>query len=329
MTQYLLRRFAGALAVLLALSAIVYVLFYLLPSNPAELICGRRCDATQVAQTAKAYGLSDPVYTQYWHFLEGLVVGRDYDTGPSVIHCAAPCLGYSFVNSEPVTTLLGQTIPVSLSLTLGAAVLWTVLGVTAGVVSALRRDTVVDRLMTVLVLVGFATPVFLVALGLLLLFCVWLRWLPFPSYVGISQDPAQWAKNFILPWLALALTQASTYARLTRTGLVEAMNEDHIRTARAYGLTERRIIARHALRAALTPLVTVLAIDVGVVLASATLTESVFGLPGLGKLLVGSVNDVDLPVVSALTLVAGFAVVVANTIADLLYAAIDPRVAVA
>jgi peptide/nickel transport system permease protein len=176
------------------------------------------------------------------------------------------------------------------------------------------------------VLAGMATPVFILALLLILVFCDFLAWLPFPSYVGISQDPGQWAANLILPWTTLALVQAASYARITRTSVLETLAEDHIRTARAYGLTERRVIGQHALRGALTPLVTMTAVDVGTTLTGAVLTESVFGLPGVGQLLVQSVTTVDLPVVTALTLLAGLVVVVANTVADLLYAVVDPRV---
>ena len=328
MFEYLLRRVLGALAVLLILSAVIYGLFYLLPADPARLVCGVRCSPQDVAAVSRELGLNQPVSVQYWHFLSAIFVGRDYANGTGVIHCAAPCLGYSFETGQSVDSLLLAALPVTASLTLGGAVLWVLLGVGAGLVSALRRGGLADRALTGLVLVSMAVPPFILGLLLILLFCVWLQWLPFPTYVGITQDPAAWAQAFILPWTTLALLQAATYARLTRTSVLETLNEDHIRTARAYGLTERRIIGRHALRGALTPLVTQLAVDVGVVLGGAIFTESVFGLPGLGKLLVGAVSTVDLPVVSALTLLSGAFIVIANAVADLLYATIDPRASV-
>lgn len=328
MAAYLARRLLGAVVTLLVLSGIVYGLFYLLPTDPARMICGPRCGPRDVAEVSRAYGLDQAVYVQYWHFLTAIAAGRDYSTGPSTAHCAAPCFGYSFETGQPVDSLLLAAAPVTLSLTVGGAILWSVLGVGAGVLSALRRGRLTDKVLTAAVLASTALPPFVLALFLILLVCAYLQWLPFPAYVPITGDPAQWAQNLILPWTTLALLQAATYARITRTSLLETLAEDHIRTARAYGLSERRIVVRHALRGALTPLVSILAVDVGAVLGGAVFTESVFGLPGLGKLLVGSVATLDLPVVGGVALLAGAFVVLANVAADLLYAAIDPRAGV-
>ena len=326
MTAYLLRRLLGAVAVLLVLSAIVYALFYLSPRDPAVLACGKGCTADRIAMVRSALGLDDPVPVQYWHFLEGIVSGRDFSSGPSMRHCPAPCLGYSFETDQPVTALLADRLPVSISLAVGAEALSLLLGVGAGLLSALRGYRIVDRVLNAVILVGYATPVFLIGLVLLMVFSAYLRLLPFPSYVSPSVDPLGWAENLLLPWTALALIQAAAYARLTRTGMRETMAEDHIRTARAYGLSERRIVLRHALRAALTPLVTLTAMDVATIITGAVLTETMFGLPGVGQLLVGAVNQIDLPVVVGVTLLAGTLVIVANAIADIIYAAIDPRV---
>ncbi|HZU55628.1 MAG TPA: ABC transporter permease [Actinocrinis sp.] len=328
MATFLLRRLLGAIVTLLVLSVIVYGLFYLLPTDPARMICGPRCSPQDVAAVSRAYGLDQPIYVQYWHFLAAIVAGRDYSTGPSTVHCGAPCFGYSFETGQSVDSLLLSALPVTASLTLGGAVLWTTFGVGAGIASALRRGRLADKTLTGLVLASTALPPFVLALFLILLFCAYLQWLPFPNYVSIGDDPVQWAQSLILPWATLALLQAANYARLTRTSVLETLNEDHIRTARAYGLSERRIVARHALRGALTPLVSLLAVDVGPVLGGAVFTESVFGLPGLGKLLVGSVATVDLPVVGAVALLAGAFVILANVAADLLYVAIDPRASI-
>jgi peptide/nickel transport system permease protein len=328
MIGYLARRLLGAIVTLLVLSVIVYGLFYLLPTDPARAICGPRCGPADIAAVRQAYGLDQPVYVQYWHFLAAIFAGRDFSTGPSTVHCGAPCFGYSFETGQSVDSLLMAAVPVTVSLTLGGAILWTTLGVGAGVLSALRRGTWTDKTLTGLVLASAALPPFVLALFLILLFCAYLQWLPFPNYVSITDDPGQWAQSLILPWATLALLQAATYARITRTSVLETLAEDHIRTARAYGLSERRIVVRHALRGALTPLVSILAVDVGAVLGGAVFTESVFGLPGLGKLLVGSVATLDLPVVGAVALLAGVFVVLANVAADLLYAAIDPRASV-
>jgi peptide/nickel transport system permease protein len=323
---YLVRRVAGAVLVLLALSVITYALFYLAPRDPAVLTCGKGCTPERLAEVRSAMGLDESPVVQYQHFLHGLVAGRDYPSGPRVRHCPAPCLGYSFETDQPVTALLADRIPVSASLAFGAEVLSLALGIGAGLLSGLRRFRVLDRLVNALVLAGYATPVFLVGLALLLLFCVYLQWLPFPSYVPLTTDPAAWAENLLLPWVSLALIQAAAYARLTSAGIQETMAEDHIRTARAYGLPERRIVFRRALRGALLPIVTLTAIEIAAIMTGAVLTETMFGLPGVGQLLVGAVNQIDLPVVVGVIMLTGFLVVVGNALADLLYAAIDPRV---
>ncbi|MFD2077899.1 peptide/nickel transport system permease protein [Actinopolymorpha cephalotaxi] len=326
MTGYLLRRLVGALVVLLVLSAVVYTIFYLTPGNPALLACGKGCTPEHLKVVEAQMGIDQPVWVQYWHFLQGMLTGRDFSAGPTVDHCPAPCLGYSFQTDEPVLALLLDRLPVTLSLTLGSLVIWLVVGVAAGVVSALRRGRTADRLVTVTTLAGMSAPTFLVGILLLMLLCAYLRWLPFPSYVPLHEDPAAWATNLVLPWVTLAIVQAAVYTRITRTAILETLAEDHIRTGRAYGLTERSIVGRHALRSALTPLVTLVALDLGALLGGAAITESVFGLPGLGQLLVDSVRVVDLPVVVGLTLLSGFFIVLANAVADLLYAVADPRV---
>ncbi|GIF16469.1 ABC transporter permease [Actinoplanes teichomyceticus] len=326
MIGYLIRRVAGAGVVLLVLSALIYALFYLAPSDPAILTCGKGCTPERLADVRAAMGLDDPIWTQYGHFLQGLFAGRDYPAGPDVRHCPAPCLGYSFETDQPVTALLLDRLPVSASLAIGAEALSLAVGIGAGMLSGLRRFRVLDRVVNGLILAGYTVPVFLVGLLLLLLFCVHLRWLPFPGYVPFTTDPLLWAQNLLLPWVALAVIQSAAYARLTRSGLQETLAEDHIRTARAYGIPERRILWRRALRGALLPLVTLTAVDLAAIMTSAVLTETMFGLPGVGQLLVGAVNQIDLPVVVGVTLLTGLLIVVANAAADLLYAAVDPRV---
>jgi peptide/nickel transport system permease protein len=325
-TGYLLRKLAGAVAVLLVMTALVYALFYLAPTDPALLACGKGCTADRLAMVRTSLGVDRPVAVQYGHFLEGLVAGRDYSSGPDVRHCPAPCLGYSFETDQPVLSVLLDRLPVSASLAFGAELLALLLGVGAGLLSALRRYPVVNKVLNAFILGGYATPVFLVGLVLLMVFCAYLQWLPFPSYVSPAVDPIAWAQNLILPWIALAVVMSAGYARLSRAGMLQALSEDHIRTARAYGLRERRVVVNHALRGALTPLITLTAIDVAGLITSAVLTETMFGLPGVGQLLVGAVNQVDLPVVVGVTLLAGFVVVLANTVADLAYAVADPRV---
>ncbi|WP_326810713.1 ABC transporter permease [Streptomyces scopuliridis] len=327
MTRYLLKRLGGALLVLLALSVAVYALFYLVPGDPARLACGERCSTQQVTQVRERLGLDASVFTQYGHFLQGIVAGRDYSTGTAVLHCDAPCLGFSYKTDQQVTRLILERVPATLSLALGAMVIWLVIGVGTGLLSALRRGGITERALTVLTLAGTGMPVFILGLLFLMAVCAYLRWLPFPSYVPLSQDPEQWAWNLLLPWLTLGFFESAKYARLTRSSTLETLAEDHIRTFRAYGVGERAVVGRHALRGAVPPVIALNANDLGTVVGGAVLTETLFGIPGIGKTLVDAVRVVDVPVVVGVVLVTGTAVALANVVADLLYAAADRRVA--
>lgn len=326
MTAFLVRRLLAAAAVLLIVAAVVYGLFYLMPGDPASLACGKRCDAAELAQVRQAMGLNRPVYEQFWTFISSIFVGHAYDNGVGTVWCSAPCLGYSFQSDEPVTQLLTQALPVDVSLVAGAAVLWLSLGIGFGLFAAMRPNGLRDKATTFIGLTFGSVPIFILALLLLLVFCVWWQILPFPTFVPFTQNVGQWAENLLLPWFAIALTFAGNYLRLTRAGVLEALGQDHIRTLRAYGYTERRIVARHAVRGALPTVATMAAMDIGGVLAGAVFTESMFGLPGLGKLMVDSASTIDLPVITGVTLLASFLIIVANTVADLLYAVLDPRV---
>ncbi|MFB7055791.1 ABC transporter permease [Streptomyces vinaceus] len=328
MTRFLLGRIGGALFVLLALSVTVYLLFYVAPGDPARLACGERCNPVQVAQVRGQLGLNDPVVVQYLHFLQGLFTGRDYSGGAGlVLHCDAPCLGFSYQNDQQVTELLLDRLPATLSLALGALVIWLVVGVGTGLLSALRRGGLTERALTLLTLAGTGTPVFIFGLLLLMVVCAYLRWLPFPTYVPLGEDPEQWAWNMLLPWITLGVFESAKYARLTRSATLETLAEDHIRTFRAYGVGERAIVTRHALRGAVAPVIALSAVDFGTMIGGAVLTESLFGIPGLGKTLIDGVRVVDLPVVVGVVLAIGAAVVLAGVVADLLYALADRRVA--
>ncbi|MEU3687197.1 ABC transporter permease [Streptomyces narbonensis] len=326
MTRYVLKRLAGAALVLLALSVLVYALFYLAPGDPARLACGERCNPQQVAQVREQLGLDEGVFAQYVHFLQGVFVGRDYSTGTSVAHCGAPCLGLSYQSDQQVTQLVLERLPATASLALGALVVWLAVGVGTGLLSALRRGGPTERILTVLTLAGTGTPVFILGLLLLMVVCAHLQWLPFPSYVPLGEDPEQWAWNMLLPWLTLGFFESAKYARLTRSSTLETLAEDHIRTFRAYGVGERAVVTRHALRGAVPPVVAISAVDLGSMFGGAVLTESLFGIPGLGKTLIDGVREIDLPVVVGVVMVMGVAVVLAGVVADLLYAAADRRV---
>ncbi|MFD3476845.1 MULTISPECIES: ABC transporter permease [unclassified Streptomyces] len=326
MTGFLLRRVIGAAVTLLAISVIIYVVFYAAPGNVAQISCGPRCSPAQVQQVADQLRLDDPLYLRYWHFLQGIFVGQDFSTGTAVQHCDAPCLGFSYQTDQQVTQLILTKLPATASLALGAMVLWLILGVGTGVLSAWRRGRPTERILTGITLAGTATPVFVIGLLLMIVVCGQLQWLPFPQYVPFTDDPEQWAWNLLLPWLSLALIEAAKYARLTRASMLETLAEDHVRTFRAYGVGERSIIGRHALRGAVAPVIALNANDFGSMFGGAVLSETLFGIPGLGRELVHAVNVVDLPVVVGMVLVTGFFVVLANAVADVLYAVADRRV---
>ncbi|MFF4057238.1 ABC transporter permease [Streptomyces sp. NPDC001668] len=328
-TGFALRRTASAVLTLLALSVIIYVVFYATPGNVAQITCGPRCSPEQVHQVAQQLRLDDPLYLRYWHFLQGIVAGHDYSTGTSVEHCPAPCLGLSYQSDQQVTRIILNKLPVSLSLVVGAMVLWLLLGVGTGVLSAWRRGRFTERALTGLTLAGIATPVFVIGLVLMIVVCGQLEILPFPEYVSFSDDPEQWMWGLLLPWVTLALAEAAYFARLTRASMLETLAEDHIRTFRAYGVGERSIVGRHALRGALAPIIALNANDFGSAVGGAVLVESLFGLPGIGQELVHAVTVVDLPVVVGMVLVIGFFVVLANAVADVLYAVADRRVVLA
>ena len=317
MVRFLARRLLFGVLVLWLISVAVFMLFFVAPHDPARTIAGRQATAETVALVRHRLGLDQPILTQYGHFLTGLAHGD---------------LGYSYYNSEPVRSLIAVRLPVTLSLTLGGAVLWLIIGVGVGVLAARRPRSPIDRGATVFVLAGLSMPTFLV--GLLLLYFLFFRLhlvgvdaFPGGGYVPLTQSPAQWAQHLVLPWLTIALVSAATYSRLTRGALLEVLGEDYVRTARSKGLSDRRVVYRHALRSALTPVVTQLGIDVGALLGGAIITENVFGLPGLGQLAVQSVTTQDPPVIVGLVLLAAFFVVVANIVVDLCYAVLDPRVA--
>ncbi|MEU9028557.1 ABC transporter permease [Streptomyces sp. NPDC048383] len=330
MTSFALKRTGGALLVMLALSVVIYALFYVAPGDPARLACGERCNPQQIAQVREQLGLNDSVTVQYLRFVQGILVGRDYSGGAGLLlHCDAPCLGFSYQNDRQVTELLLERLPATFSLAVGALVVWLVVGVGTGLLSALRRGGLTERALTVLTLAGTGTPVFILGLLLLMTVCAHLQWLPFPTYVPLSEDPEQWAWNLLLPWLTLGLFESAKYARLSRSSTLETLAEDHIRTFRAYGVGERALITRHAVRGAVAPVIALSAVDFGTMIGGAVLTESLFGIPGLGKTLIDGVRVVDLPVVVGVVLTIGAAVVIAGAVADLLHAVADRRVALA
>ncbi|TDW92932.1 peptide/nickel transport system permease protein [Kribbella pratensis] len=331
---YLVRRVIGAVLLLLIVTAVTFAIFFLVPrlggataDDLAGRYVGKSAGQEQIHNTAVRLGFTDPLYVQYGRFVKGLVVGQDYNYGTGIERCPAPCFGYSFLTQQPVWPDLVARIPVTASLAGGAAFIWLITGVGTGIVSALRRGSVLDRSLMSVALAGVSLPIFFTGLLSLSIFSYGLGWTQQGGINPLDEtNPLWWAYDLILPWVTLAFLYAAAYARLTRAGMLETMNEDYVRTARAKGLTERTVILRHGLRSALTPILTIFGLDLGLLMGGAILTETTFSLPGIGQYAVIALRANDLPKVLGVTLVAAFFIVLANLVVDLLYAVVDPRV---
>ncbi|MCW7941486.1 ABC transporter permease [Streptomyces hygroscopicus] len=326
MILYTLRRLAGVIGVLIAVAAVTFTIFYVLPSDPAAAACGKACSTERLAAIRAHMGLDRPLWRQFWDFVSGIFTGRTMGSGQYALRCDFPCLGYSYQNSEAVWDLLMDRLPVSASLALGAAVLWLALGLSTGVTAALRKDTLTDRVLMVGAVGAASLPVYFTSMMLIYGLIRVAGLLPYPQYVSFGDDPASWASNLLLPWLALAILYAAMYARQSRSSMIETMAEPYIRTARAKGLPRRTVVVKHGLRSGMTPILTLFGMDLGGLLAGAVITESIFGLPGIGRLFYGALSTGDQPVILGVTLLAAAFIVVANLAVDLLYAVVDPRV---
>ncbi|MEV3988912.1 ABC transporter permease [Streptomyces sp. NPDC049837] len=334
MISYIIRRLIAAVILLLVVTAVTFGIFFILPKlagqtadQLAQQYIGKNPTPADIAAVKRNLGLDEPVYVQYWDFIRGIVTGATYERGPTTVQCDAPCFGYSFKTNLEVWPQLVDRLPVTISLAIGAAVLWLVSGIVVGVISALKPGSFFDRAAMSGALAGVSLPIFFTAQLFLLLFSYELEIFG-RTYVPFTENPSQWANTLFLPWCSLALLYAAIYARLTRSGMLEAMSEDFIRTARAKGMRERRVVGKHGLRAALTPIVTVFGMDIGLLLGGAVITESVYSLHGIGEYAVKSITDNDLPPILGVTLLAAFFVVFLNLVVDLLYAVVDPRVRV-
>ena len=308
MLRFLVRRVLLGVLVLFLTVTLVFALFYLYPSDAARTLAGRQATPETVALIKARLGLDQPTYVQYGRFLGNLLRGN---------------LGFDYYHNVPVTQIIAQALPKTVSIALGASVIWLILGVLNGVVSAVRPRSVADRSLTVFSLFFYSLPTFVLGLTLLYFFYFKLTlsgitFFPPGGYVDLREDPLTWFRSLILPWLTLALVQAALYTRLTRGSLLDVLGEDYIRTARSKGLGEQRIVYRHGLRSGLTPIVTQFGIDLGVLVGGVVVTESVFGIDGMGFEAVRAINDQNSPVIIGVVVVAAAAVVVANIVVDML-----------
>ena len=333
MIYFIIRRLIMTVFLLLLVSMITFAIFFLVPRlagqtayQLAAQYVGRNPIPSEIKAVEIKLGLNAPLYLQYGRYIKGILVGIHYNNGTDVSYCPFPCFGYSFRNDQPVWPQLISDAPVTLSIAVGAAVLWLIGGVSIGVLSALRRGSFFDRLSMGVALAGVSLPVFFTGLIALELFSY--HWPIFPNvhYVPLTSDPLLWARNLVLPWITLAFLYAALYARLTRAGMLETMGEDYIRTARAKGLPERTVVVKHGLRAALTPIVTIFGLDLGLLLGGAILTETTYSMPGLGEFTILAIQNQDLPEIMGVVLISSFFIVIANMIVDIFYAVVDPRV---
>jgi peptide/nickel transport system permease protein len=275
----------------------------------------------------KRLGYDKPVLEQYRLFVSGIFFGRTFsEDSPQPIKCEAPCLGYSFDRREEVMSLITRAAPATFWLAVGAFVIWLTVGISLGIFAALRRGRWQDRLTLGISLVGYSMPSFFIGLMLYYFVVIQYKLLPKPEYVSPFDDPLQFVQAMILPWIVLAVLYAAFYMRLTRNQVLEVLNDDYVRTARAKGLPERTVVVKHALRAGLTPIVTSAGLDLAGLLGGAIISENIFNLPGLGSLAVNSIVESDLPVITGITMLTASLIIVANLVVDLLYAVIDPRV---
>ena len=317
MTRYIIRRLLWGVLLLILVSALMFVLFRILPTgDPAKLRAGRMQNPKIIAEIRHDLGLDKPLITQFWIYIKGVFLHFN--------------LGYSYYSSASVKSLIFNRIPATVSLVLGGSVVWLFSGLAVGIASALRPRSRLDRFSMGGALVMVSAPEYWLGLILLYAFAADIgRVRIFPgagSYVGLTSDPWKWFTSLILPWLVVAAGNAAIYARLIRGSLIETMSEDYIRTARAKGLSERRVVLRHGVRAAINPILTILGLDIGVLLGSSVLVETVFDIPGIGRLSYDAITHSDFPIIQGTVLFAALFIIVANIAVDIAYAYLDPRV---
>lgn len=319
MLRYIVRRLLWVAVTLLLITFLTYLIFFVMPpTDPAVNFAGKQPTPALVAQVKEQFGLDKPLVAQYGLFVKRIFLGDEYGW---------PGLGFSFTTRSALKPIILDRLLVTLQLASGAAVLWLLIGIPIGILSALRPRSIFDRAAMGFALFGVSAPVFFVGPVALYIFWFKLGWLPGTGFYSIGQyGLGQWFVHMIMPWSVLALAYAAFYARMTRGNLMETMGEDYVRTARAKGLTERRVVLKHGLRASLTPIVTILGLDLGGLLGGALITETVFNLQGIGNYALKAVFSGDLYAILDVTIIAAFFVTFANLVVDVVYAFLDPRV---
>ncbi|MEU7181812.1 ABC transporter permease [Streptomyces celluloflavus] len=320
MLQFLFRRTFGAVVTLILLSAFTFFVFFSV-GDPAMMSCGKNCTADNIALIHQNLGLDKPLPTQYWDFLAGIFTGRDYSIG----HCSAPCFGYSFATKQDVWSTLMDRLPTTASLALGGAIAFLVIGLGAGLLAAWKRGTVLDKAVTGVSMVLSSVQIYILGPIVLGLF-VYSGVMESPKYVPFASSPAGWFMGLLLPWLVMATIFTAQYTRMSRSTMIEQLQEEHVRTAKAKGMPARYVFLRYAWRGSLIPIVTILGMDLGSLFGGAMITEFTFSLAGVGRLAINSVTTLDLPMVLGVLIFSAALILVFNIIVDATYAFIDPRV---
>jgi peptide/nickel transport system permease protein len=322
MLRFLLRRTFGAVLILLLISAFTFWMYYAIPQDPATLACGKNCTPDALAIIHKNLGLDDPVPVQYWKFLVGIFAGRDFAVG----HCPAPCFGVSFRDQQMVWSTIMDRFPLTLSLTVGGLLVFLVVGLGTGLIAARFRGTWLDKTFSSISLVLSSMQIYFLGPVVLGIFVYSTGWLDKPKYVPLTENPAQWFMGLLIPWLVMSVIFTANYTRMARSTMIEQLQEEHVRAARAKGMTGRYVFFRYAWRGSLIPILTILGMDLSALLGGAVVTEFTFGLAGLGRLAVDSVVGKDLPKLMGVMIFSAGFILLLNVIVDALYAVIDPRV---
>ncbi|MEU9604872.1 ABC transporter permease [Streptomyces sp. NPDC017979] len=322
MLQFIIRRTLGAGLILFLISAFTFFMFFAIPQDPALLACGKNCTPDALEVIHKNLGLDDPVPVQFWNYVVGIFAGRDFAVG----HCSAPCFGVSFDNQQMVWDTILDRLPLTISLSAGGLLVFLTVGLGAGMIAAARRGTAVDKFFSGSSLVLSSLQIYFLGPVVMGIFVYSSGLLDKPAYVPFSEDIGGWFMGLLIPWCVMSVIFTANYTRMSRSTMIEQLQEEHVRAARAKGMSSKYVFFRYAWRGSLTPIVTILGIDLGALFGGAMVTELTFGLAGLGRLARDSVIDKDLPLTMGVMIFSAALILFFNIIVDALYALIDPRV---
>ncbi|MGP3982611.1 ABC transporter permease [Streptomyces sp. KR80] len=325
MLQFLARRLVGAVVIIFLIGATTFFLFFAIPQDFAALSCGKNCSPENLKVIREALGLNKPLVTQFWEFMSGIVIGRDFPIG----HCNAPCLGVSFTSKEFVWDTIMDRFPLTLSLTIGGLIIFLVGGLASGMLAAWKRGTSVDKAVSGASMVLSSFQIYFLGPIVLGIFVYSTGWMENPKYVPFTESPSGWFIGLLIPWAVMATIFTANYTRMARSTMIEQLQEEHVRTARAKGMSRSFVFFRYAWRGSLIPIVTIIGMDLSSLLSGAVVTEYTFQLAGIGRLAVQSSLTKDLPLTMGVMLFGAFFILLLNIIVDVAYAYIDPRVRLA